>query len=395
MSAEWDVVVVGGRAAGASTAMLLARAGMRVLCVERTRLGSDTLSTHALMRAGTLQLTKWGLLGSVIDAGTPAVRRALFHYGAESVPVPIRPAAGVDALYAPRRTLIDRLLVEAATTAGVTFRFGCSVAGLNRDRSGRVTGVIIRDRDSSVRAERAGLVIGADGRYSYVAEAVDAASRFNGRAASAFVYGYFQHLPAEGYEWFYGPGTSAGVIPTNDGLSCVFVGAPPARLARLVDDGGLGNAVRTLAGECALEARLLEATGVGRLRYMRGLPGYLRRSSGAGWALVGDAGYWKDPMSTHGMTDAFRDAELLTRAVLAAPGPGPAQLEALAEYESVRDALALPMLDVTERLASYDWQVTEVSRLVMRLTSVMADDLRVLAPICEPPDLPVTVGAWR
>jgi 2-polyprenyl-6-methoxyphenol hydroxylase-like FAD-dependent oxidoreductase len=100
-------------------------------------------------------------------------------------------------------------------------------------------------------------------------------------------------------------------------------------------------------------------------------------------------------MSTHGMTDAFRDAELLTRAVLAAPGPGPAQLEALAEYESVRDALALPMLDVTERLASYDWQVTEVSRLVMRLTSVMADDLRVLAPICEPPDLPATVGAWR
>src|SRR5712691_8583634 len=127
MSAGWDVVVVGGRAAGASTAMLLARAGMRVLCVERTRLGSDTLSTHALMRAGTLLLAKWGLLDSVIDAGTPAVQRTLFHYGAESVPVSIRPAAGVDALYAPRRTLIDRLLVGAAVAAGATFRFGCSV----------------------------------------------------------------------------------------------------------------------------------------------------------------------------------------------------------------------------------------------------------------------------
>jgi 2-polyprenyl-6-methoxyphenol hydroxylase-like FAD-dependent oxidoreductase len=335
--------------------MLLARAGMRVLCVERTRFGSDTLSTHALMRAGTLQLTKWGLLDAVIGAGTPAVQRTLFHYGAEPVSVSIRPAAGVDALYAPRRTLIDRLLVEAA---GATFRFGCPVVGLDQHPSGRVTGVVIRERDGSIRAERAGLVIGADGRHSSVAEAVGAASRFAGRSASAFVYGYFQDLPGAGYEWFYRPGVSAGAIPTNDGLSCAFVGAPPARLARLVEDGGPGNAFRVLAGEFALGGRLLGADGVGRLRYMRGMPGYLRRSSGPGWALVGDAGYWKDPMSVHGMTDAFRDAELLTRAAVAAPDAGPAQREALAEYESVWDAMALPMLDVTERLASYDWDVT-------------------------------------
>ncbi len=189
MSAPWDVVVVGGRAAGASTAMLLARAGMRVLCVERTRLGSDTLSTHALMRADTLQLARWGLLDAVIGAGTPAVQRTLFHYGAEPELVTIRPAAGVDALYTPRRTLIDRLLVEAATAAGATFRFGRSVVGLDQHPSGRVTGVITRDRDGSVRAERAGLVIGADGRHSSVAEAVGATGRFTGRSASAFVYG--------------------------------------------------------------------------------------------------------------------------------------------------------------------------------------------------------------
>jgi 2-polyprenyl-6-methoxyphenol hydroxylase-like FAD-dependent oxidoreductase len=156
MSAGWDVVVVGGRAAGASTAMLLARSGLRVLCIERTRLGSDTLSTHALMRGGTLQLAKWGLLDAVIGAGTPAVQHTLSHYGADSVPVPIRPAAGVDALYAPRRTLIDRLLVEAAAAAGAHFRFGCSVAGLEQNRPGRVTGVVVRNRDGSVRAERAG-----------------------------------------------------------------------------------------------------------------------------------------------------------------------------------------------------------------------------------------------
>jgi 2-polyprenyl-6-methoxyphenol hydroxylase-like FAD-dependent oxidoreductase len=383
MIGAWDVVVVGGRAAGASTAMLLARAGLRVLCIERARLGSDTLSTHALMRGGTLQLAKWGLLDAVTGAGTPAIRHTLFHYGADSVPVPIRPAAGVDALYAPRRTLIDRLLVEAATAAGAHFRFGCSAVGLEQDRTGRVTGVFVRSRDGSVRAERAGLVIGADGRHSLVAQDVGAASLFDGQSASAFVYGYFQGLPVGGYEWFYGPCVSAGAIPTNDGLSCVFVGAPPARLDRLVQACGHGHAVRVIAGEWALGDRLVGAELVGGLRYMRGLPGYLRRSSGPGWALAGDAGFWKDPMSTHGMTDAFRDAELLARAVLAAPEPGPTQRESLAEYESVRDALALPLLDVTERLASYDWEITEVRQLLMRLASVMAEELELLAPIAE------------
>jgi 2-polyprenyl-6-methoxyphenol hydroxylase-like FAD-dependent oxidoreductase len=383
MSGAWDVVVVGGRAAGASTAMLLARAGLRVLCVERTRLGSDTLSTHALMRGGTLQLAKWGLLDRVIGAGTPAIRHTLFHYGADSVPVPVRPAAGVDALYAPRRTLIDRLLAEAATAAGAHLRSGCPAVGLERDRTGRVTGVRVRGRDGSVRAERAGLVIGADGRYSLVARDVGAACLFDGQSASAFVYGYFRALPAAGYEWFYGPRVSAGVIPTNDGFSCVFVGAPPARLARLVQAGGPGDAVRVIAGEWALGERLDAAKRVGGLRYMRAMPGYLRRSSGPGWALAGDAGCWKDPMSTHGMTDAFRDAELLARAVLAAPEPGPAQRESLAEYESVRDALALPLLDVTERLASYDWEITEVRQLLMRLASVMAEELELLSPVAE------------
>ncbi len=265
--------------------------------------------------------------------------------------------------------------------AGATFRFGCSVVGLDQDPSGRVKGVIIRGRDGSMRAEQAGLVIGADGRHSSVADDVGAATKFSGRAASAFVYGYFRHLPAAGYEWFYGPGTSAGVIPTNDGLACVFVGAPSPRLRRLVEEGGPGSAFRTLGGGFDLGDRLPLATRAGGLRYMRGLPGYLRQSSGPGWALVGDAGYWKDPMSTHGMTDAFRDAELLTRAVLRAPETGHAQREALADYESVRDALAQPMLDVTERLASYDWSVTSVRQLVMELASVMTGELELLAPI--------------
>src|SRR5262245_13485826 len=248
VSTSWDVIVVGGRLAGASTAHLLAKAGMRVLCVDRARFGSDTLSTHALMRAGVVQLQRWGLLSDIIAAGTPPVRRTVFHYGDADVSVSIRPAAGVDALYAPRRTLIDAVIAEAATAAGASVRFGTAVTGLLRAADGRVTGVTIRGRDGSMRAERAGLVIGADGRHSLVATTVGAETELQGHDASSFVYGYWADFPTDGYEWCYRPGMSAGAIPTNDGLTCVFVGAPPRRLARLVRSGGNQNAVNVLAG---------------------------------------------------------------------------------------------------------------------------------------------------
>lgn len=141
-ASPYDVVVVGARPAGAATAMVLARAGLRVLVVDRSRYGADTLSTHALLRGGVLQLARWGLLNEVIAAGTPPVQRSVFHYGEERIEVPIRPAAGVDALYAPRRTVLDPILVDAARDAGAEVRFGLTVTGLCRDGTGRVTGVV-------------------------------------------------------------------------------------------------------------------------------------------------------------------------------------------------------------------------------------------------------------
>jgi len=381
MNTSWDAIVVGARVAGASVALLLARAGLRVLCVDRARYGSDTLSTHALMRAGTLQLQRWGLLDTIVAAGTPAVRHTVFHYGQDAVSVSIRPAAGVDALYAPRRTVLDAVIVDAAVAAGAVVRFGTAVTGLLRDCDGRVTGLATRTRDGSVRVEHAGLVIGADGRHSLVAGAVGAPVEASGDESSAFIYGYWAGLDVNGYEWFYQPGFSAGAIPTNDGLTCVFVGTPAARAARLVALGGTGYAFRRLAEHGGIAPLLAGAERVGGLRYARGLPGYLRRSWGAGWALVGDAGYWKDPLSTHGITDALRDAELLARAVLSAPGPGPAQLDALAGYQAVRDELALPMLAITERIASHDWDLAEVRRLLMALASTMTDELELIGSI--------------
>ena len=122
-----DVVVVGARAAGAATAMLLARAGLDVVVVDRGREGSDTLSTHALTRGAVIQLNRWGLLDSIRAAGTPAVRRSTVHLVSGDTVIDIPPGDGIDALYAPRRTVLDPLLVDAARTAGATVHFGFTV----------------------------------------------------------------------------------------------------------------------------------------------------------------------------------------------------------------------------------------------------------------------------
>ena len=148
---ERDAVVVGGRVAGAATALLLARAGLDVVLVERAAAGSDTVSTHAFMRTGVLQLSRWGLLGAIQRAGTPAVRRTVFHHaGLEPVRVTLRPRGGVDALYAPRRTVLDAILLDAACAAGAEVVRG-SVTELVRDAGGRASGVrVVEARPSLV-----------------------------------------------------------------------------------------------------------------------------------------------------------------------------------------------------------------------------------------------------
>jgi 2-polyprenyl-6-methoxyphenol hydroxylase-like FAD-dependent oxidoreductase len=389
-TSRWDVILVGARVAGAATAMLLARAGLRVLCVDRSRYGGDTLSTHALMRGGVLQLQRWGLLDAVVAAGTPPVRRTVFHYGDESVAVSIRPTAGVDALYAPRRTVLDSLLVDAARRAGATVEFGTTVTGLQRATDGRVTGVLLgggrgpgADRRAT-RVESAPLVVGADGRNSLVARMTDALHGSRGQHASSFLYGYWADFPADGYEWFYREGIPAGAVPTNAGLTCVFIGAPPARIRRLVTEGSPQSAFQALAEPAGIGARIRFATGAEPVRYVRALPpGYLRPAYGPGWALVGDAGHWIDPMSTHGMTSAFRDAELLARAVLSAPRGGPSQLAALAGYQATRDRLSRPMMQVTEEIAAYCWDLTRIRTLLRSLSSAMTDEVEALGALAQ------------
>ena len=108
LDSHYDAVIIGARCAGATTALLLARSGAKVLVVDRQAYGSDTMSTHALMRGAVVQLKRWGLIPSVTAAGTPAIRSTTFHYGDEAIRIDIKPDHGVDCLFAPRRTVLDR-----------------------------------------------------------------------------------------------------------------------------------------------------------------------------------------------------------------------------------------------------------------------------------------------
>jgi 2-polyprenyl-6-methoxyphenol hydroxylase-like FAD-dependent oxidoreductase len=374
----WDAIVVGGRVAGASTALLLARAGWRVLVVDRARRGADTLSTHALMRGGVLQLQRWGLLEKVAAAGTPPVRRVTFHYGADCLPVSLKPNSGVDALYAPRRTLLDALLVSAAEDAGARFRFRVSMTDLTFDGTGRVDGVVLRDRFGATRIERAPLVVGADGRSSIVAERVGAPTIAAGANTAAFAYGYWPATDLDGYHWYYGDALSAGVIPTNDGLACIFVGGPPTVLQAAMRDRRPDEAQRGLLGR--INDGLVDLTAAppaGSVRFFRGTPSLLRRPYGPGWALVGDAGCWKDPLSTHGITAALHDAELLTAAV-GGLDPDAASDLALSDYQTQRDRTAAQLHPIADRLASHQWSMTEVRRLLHGMASVMADEVEAI-----------------
>jgi flavin-dependent dehydrogenase len=387
MDNHYDVIVVGGRVAGAATAMLLARAGLRVLVIEAARPGTDTLSTHALMRGGVTQLHRWGLLDAVDASGTPAIRATQFTYGDHTETVEIRAGDGISALRAPRRTLLDTLLLDAARAAGADIRSPVRVTRLLTER-GRVRGVecIVRGAGRSFQAT-ATITVGADGRGSMVAEAVDAEFQRRGTSSGAIIYGYFPGLARDRYQWAYRRGAAAGVVPTGDGLACVWAGTATARFNALRPNS-LETSFRSLLAEAAPQvARAIANTAsAGRLRGFPGIPGYIRCCGGSGWALVGDAGYYKDPITAHGITDALRDAELLARAILDAPRGGPAQLAALRDYQHTRNRLSEHLFDVTERIASYQWDLAELRAQLLALSQAMRPEVDALLGLDRPDD---------
>ncbi len=375
-----DVIVVGARPAGASTAMLLARRGHRVLLLDRSAHGSDTLSTLAIMRAGVLLLERWGLLDRLEATGTPPLHRVTFDYGD-------RPPVRVDLrapLYAPRRTVLDALLADAAAGAGAEVRHGVHVTALTRDHHGHVHGVVARDATGTETEIRAQLVVGADGRRSTVAEQVDAPATRQGAVSAASIYTFVRGLDTDGLEWLYAPGATAGIIPTTGDEACVFVGTGTPRF---LDElrGDLAEAHARLLAEVSpsAAARVAAAERTGPFRGFPGEPGWLRRPHGPGWALVGDAGYYKDPATAHGIADALRDAHLLAAAADDGLTGRRPMAEAMGDYEAVRDDLSLPLFRATEAIAVPAWTLDELAALHLDLSAAMkreVDHLQQTAP---------------
>lgn len=361
----YDAVIIGARAAGASTAMLMARSGLRVLAIDRQAYGSDTLSTHALMRGGVDRLARWGLLDAVWQQGSPVITDTVFTYGDETMALAVAPTPGVPGLAAPRRTVLDPILVDAARAAGADVLHRTKLVGLMRDPRGRVTDVQIECHDGTVVTVGCGLVIGADGLRSSVARAVDAPVTHQGRHASAYTMRYYADLDVDRhtFRWLYREGCGGGVIPTSGNAVCVFT-AMTQQAFRSRAQGDIAGAHRRAAEHLdpALAQAIDRSRPLGPMRSFPGIPGRFRRPQGPGWALVGDAGYFKDPFAAHGITDAFRDAELLTAAVLADDLPG---------YETTRDERSMPLFSVLEQIASYQWDLDTLPGLHFQLSKAM------------------------
>jgi len=362
MPKEYDAIVVGARCAGSPTAMLLARLGYRVLLVDHASFPSDTLSTHMIHAPGVAALSRWGLLERVIATGCPPIDRYAFDFGFVTISGTPAGSGGVSVGYAPRRSVLDKILVDAADEAGAEVRERFSFEGLVRSDDGTVTGIRGHGPDGATVVERARVVIGADGRNSPVARAVSAPTYHEKPQLQVAYYSYWSGLPGDTFEAIVRPDRAWGVIPTNDGLTVVVVGWPHAEAAAYRSDIE-GNYLKTLQLSPEFAERMRGATR--EERFAGGaLPNFFRKPYGPGWVLVGDAGYTKDPITAQGISDAFRDADACAVALDRVFTGGQSFDTVMAAYQQIRDTQALPIYEFTTQLATLAPPPPEVAQLL-------------------------------
>jgi 2-polyprenyl-6-methoxyphenol hydroxylase-like FAD-dependent oxidoreductase len=364
----YDAIVVGARCAGAPTAMLLARMGHRVLLVDRATFPSDMLmSTHLVWQAGVAHLQSWGLLGKVQQTGCPPLPTMSLYLGPFTLTGSPPPVDGVADAYAPRRVVLDRILVEAAVEAGAELREECTVEEIVAE-GGRVSGVRARDQHGGTFTAEATLVVGADGMNSAVARAVGAAEYRRRPPLQGSYFTYWSGVPMDGIELHMRPYRAVYGWLTNDDLALVGVNWTARDFPEVRAD--IEGHYFTVLDQVAPEVGERVRAGRREARWIGGaVPGFFRRSHGPGWALVGDAGYHKDPCTAQGITDAFRDAERLARAVDAGlAGRRPLE-NALAEYERERDEAVLPMYEFTGQLGTFEPPGPELEALLAAMRS--------------------------
>ena len=365
----YDAIVVGARCAGASTAMLLARRGYRVLLLDRSHFPSDLVSsTHLVWQAGGSRLQNWGLLDEVIGSGCPPLLTITADLGPLVLTGTPPPVDGVAAAYAPRRLVLDQILIEAATAAGAELREGCTVQDVTLS-DGQVTGVVGRTESGTPFSESARIVIGADGMNSRMAGLVGAPEHDAKPLLQGTWFSYWSGVPLDGISFFLRDYRLVYVWGTNDEQTLVGVDWA----ARDYPKGSAGAENAFFAEVDAIAPAFADELRRGRResRWVGGapIPNVVRKPYGAGWALVGDAGYLKDFGTAQGITDAFRDAELLAIALdVAWSGEQPIEA-AMSDYERRRDEAAMPMYEFTAQFASLDPSPPEMQSLFAALVN--------------------------
>jgi 2-polyprenyl-6-methoxyphenol hydroxylase-like FAD-dependent oxidoreductase len=357
---DYDAIVVGARCAGSPTAMLLARKGYKVLVVDKATFPSDTISTHLIHAPGLAALERWGLLAPLVATGCPSISTYSFDFGHFTITG--SPGTVDNPLsYAPRRTVLDKLLIDAASQAGAEVRQGFTVEEVIFDND-RVTGIRGHARSGDPVTEHARVVIGADGRHSMVAEAVNPEHYNEKPPLWAAYYSYWSGLPVSGLEAFVLPYHSFAAWPTHDGLTLVIAGWQFAKFeANKKDIEGNFQKVIDMAPAFAERMR----GGKREERFVgTPVPNYFRKPFGPGWALVGDAGYNRDFITAQGIQDAFLDAELCTNALHGAFSGASEFNIAMGEYQAARDKRVAGIYEFTAQLASQEPPPPELQQLL-------------------------------
>ncbi|MFF4857799.1 NAD(P)/FAD-dependent oxidoreductase [Streptomyces rubiginosohelvolus] len=349
---RYDVIVVGARCAGSPTAMLLASKGYRILVVDRAVFPSDTLSTHLIHPPGVAALRRWGLLDRLVATGCPPIHTYEFDFG--SLVLPGAPGTEAEpSAYAPRRTVLDKLLVDAAREAGAEVREGFTVTELVLGDAGDVVGVRGREPGGPEVTERARVVLGADGLHSLVARTVEAPLYHDNPKLMVGYYSYFSGLEMDGvFKAHSRPYRSFGAWPTHDGLTLVGGCWPFAEFNDIRQDIE-GNYYKNFALAPSWEERIRDARREDRI-VGAALPNFFRKPFGPGWALVGDAGYCKDFFTAQGISDAFLSADMCAGSLDdALSGREPFET-AMAAYQAARDRHAQPVYDFTLQVSTLE-----------------------------------------
>lgn len=377
MSVTYDAIIVGARCAGSAAAMLLARKGHRVLLVDRAYFPSDTLSAHALRIPAVAKLREWGLFDAMVALGAPPMRDVRIDFGDVALAGAAVPMGGADAMYAPRRYLIDTILANAAVEAGAEFRQGFTVLGLEWDGD-RVVGIRGRSGGGAEVVERAKVVLGADGMRSVVARLVDAPAYETHPGFTCAYYTYYEDVPVEhDAELYLRDGSFALAVPTNDGLTQIAFVRPVADFRQIRTNVEAQLLATVSAASPSLGERVRGGRRVERFYGTADIPFFMRKPYGPGWMLAGDAGCHKDPVLAQGMKDAFFSAQFAADA-LDDVFTGRATFEAAgARYEAARNASTMPLYQLARQFATLAPPPPEMQAVFAALRDNQADTARL------------------